>query len=381
MGELLAGNLGLAGLAVPDDFDDDPPAALLAALADRTGVDLARIQGMTLAGWRPWLLDTVEAPDTQAAFDAYVRAYSVLLAPRTGGAGQVARYQTWRGPWRPRHRHDRTCPVCAALPDRGRTLLGRLPLMVGCGEHGCRLQDTVTVQLEMAVHGRPPAPVAVPEPLATLDRYTHQALLSGRVNLPGRDVHAGVWFRLLRTLVHELSLAPGTMGRREGRTLELVWQSSGHPVRAGLRLWQPYEHLPWGTQETMLHAAAVPLQLATDGRIAARGVLGAAIQPAPWRQVYAGDPPSRYRAVWLDAAAAAQTMLDHARTDRASARQVLAVLTKGRPHRAVHEREIAFLQRNSVPAGFLPDADELDLSFPVDLREGTGQPGAEAARR
>ena len=114
--ELLTGNLDLIGLTVPDDLDDDPPAAMLAALSDRTGVDLARIRAMTLAGWRPWLLDTLDAEDKQVTFDNYVRAHSVLLTPRAGVGNGMDRYRLWRGPWLSRHRHNRTCPVCAARP-------------------------------------------------------------------------------------------------------------------------------------------------------------------------------------------------------------------------------------------------------------------------
>lgn len=61
--------------------------------------------------------------------------------------------------------------------------------------------------------------------------------------------------------------------------MTLIWETVGQPVRAGMGIWKPYEHMDWPTQETMLHAAAVALQLAADGRITACGVLGAAIQP------------------------------------------------------------------------------------------------------
>jgi hypothetical protein len=47
--DLLAGNLSLVDLAVPGDLDHDPPAAMLAALAQRTGVELAQLEAMTLA--------------------------------------------------------------------------------------------------------------------------------------------------------------------------------------------------------------------------------------------------------------------------------------------------------------------------------------------
>jgi TniQ len=379
--ELLTGNLDLVGLIVPADLDLSPPAAMLAALAGRTGVDLAQLQAMTLAGWHPWLLDTLVAQDSQATFDNYIRANSVLVAPRADGAYRMARHRAWRGPWLPRHRHNRTCPACAALPERGRTLLGRLPLMVSCPEHGCRLEETTIVDIEMALHGRPPTSVPVAEPLIALDRYTHQALLTGRVSLPGRSVHAGVWFRLLRSLLHEVSLSPSTAGRRDGRTLELIWHTAGHPVRAGLRTWQPYEQLPWPIQEAMLHAAAAALQLAADGRITARGVLGSAIQPSALSRVYEGDPPSPFRTAWIDFAAAAQEALDQARTDPDGARRLLALLTMSSRTREAQEREIGFLRDNGVPAGFLPGAAELDRLFPVSTPGNTGQPVTTEGRR
>lgn len=60
------------------------------------------------------------------------------------------------------------------------------------------------------------------EPLATLDRYTAQALTTGQVTLPGRTVHAGAWFRLLRSLLDEVSLAltgrSATAGPRSSRS-------------------------------------------------------------------------------------------------------------------------------------------------------------------
>lgn len=48
--DLLTRNLGLVDVAVPDDLDYDPPAAMLAALAEHSGVEVARLRAMTLAG-------------------------------------------------------------------------------------------------------------------------------------------------------------------------------------------------------------------------------------------------------------------------------------------------------------------------------------------
>ncbi|WNF25328.1 hypothetical protein RI138_00110 [Streptomyces sp. C11-1] len=60
------------------------------------------------------------------------------------------------------------------------------------------------------------------------DRYTHQALTTGRVDLPGRAVHAGVWFRLLRSLLNEVSPATSSQGAHGKGTLQLIWQDTGH---------------------------------------------------------------------------------------------------------------------------------------------------------
>jgi hypothetical protein len=59
--ELLTRNLDIPGLVLPDNLGYDPPPTMLAALAERTGVTVARMRTTTLAGWMPWLLDDLGA--------------------------------------------------------------------------------------------------------------------------------------------------------------------------------------------------------------------------------------------------------------------------------------------------------------------------------
>lgn len=61
--------------------------------------------------------------------------------------------------------------------------------------------------------------------------------------------------RLLRTLLHELSLPATSWGSHVG-DLRHVWACSGHPVRAGLTVWRPFETVPWTIQARLLEAAA-----------------------------------------------------------------------------------------------------------------------------
>ncbi|MFY9808404.1 MAG: TniQ family protein, partial [Pseudonocardiaceae bacterium] len=243
------------------DPDYDPPAGMLAALAERTGVDRARLKPMTLAGWAPWLFDplSVRHEDEQRLFDTYVRANSVLLAPGEAGTHYVDRFKPWAGPWLPIPKGwlRRMCPVCATDPDRGRSLMWKLPLMVGCVDHSCWLENVQDVEIS-PLDGQPLEPRPVDEPLATLDRYTHDALTTGRVELPGRSVHAGVWFRLLRSLLDEVSLTLTTLRAHSRTTLERVWQATGRerPPAETSGPWKWHTNVRLWTAPALLALAA-----------------------------------------------------------------------------------------------------------------------------
>jgi hypothetical protein len=367
--EMLTHNLGQPGLQVPELLDWDPPMVMLAALAERTGTSLAQLQTMTLAGWVPWLMDTLHTRprDAQGTFENYIQQNSVLLAPGEAGRHRVSGRGQWAGPWQPPQPLNRVCPACATSPEPRRDLIWQLPVTTGCFEHGCRLEDA----RQIAWTAGAPPPVPVGEPLATLDRYTAQALTTGQVTLPGRTVHAGVWFRLLRSLLDEVSLALSGRSAHGRTTLEQIWHTTGRRVRAGLTTWRPYEHLDPGTQDAMRHAAATALHLAASRQITTRGTLGSAVQPPARQHVYDGDqPPARrpacdggrpsaYQTAWQQAMAAAEAAVELARIDPGTARQLLTMLTFGCPSLARFEKERAYLSGIGIPAEFLPSAREL----------------------
>jgi hypothetical protein len=169
----------------------------------------------------------------------------------------------------------------------------------------------------------------------------------------------GPWFRLLRSLLDEVSLAASSQGAHGKNTLRLIWQNTGHPERAGLNVWRPFEQLKEEVREAMWDAAATALQMAADGLITARGRLSAAVQAPLHDYVYDGDEPSPHRNAWQDFTAAFEETLTMARTDPPTARQLLALLTIG-CHTLDHfERERASLHEEGVPAEFLPSAGEL----------------------
>jgi hypothetical protein len=108
------------------------------------------------------------------------------------------------------------------------------------------------------------------------------------VSLPGRQIHAGVWFGLFRSMLDEVSLALTTRrGRRtlhSGAHLGGDWPSAARrPCRVAA-----YEQV-----------AATAIQLAADGHITPRGTFGSALQPGPHLHVYDGDRPSPpYKSAW-----------------------------------------------------------------------------------
>jgi hypothetical protein len=365
-GHLLRHCLGEASALMEDpradDLDFDPPAGILQALAERTGVDPGVVRLTTIAGWVPWLADTLDPTEGQGVFDTYVRQGSVLLAPGEAGRSTVPHWL----PWMPVHDQQwRTdplaCPACVADPARGTSLLGMLPIMTTCGEHGCRLQTEVAVRLA-ALDPDPEPPPPVPGPVVAMDRLTFEGLTTGTVTLPGRPVHVGVWFRLLRTLLDEVSIAASRISARSAATLAKVWEATGRPPRGGLIVWRPYERLDLPLQQVMLEAAATTLRLAAVGEITARGTFVCCLAPEPHRDVYEGD-----RQAWeqKQVQAEIQMLIDRARDDPGTARRLLEMLTVGCRTTAGFYRERQHLVGRGIPWELLPDHRELGRT---DLR-------------
>jgi len=234
-------------------------------------------------------------------------------------------------------------------------VLASLPIMTSCVRHGVRLVPKLDLMVAQA-DGVSVSAEPADAPVATLDRYTYQGLTTGRVGLPGRDVHVGRWFRLLRTLLAELGEAPSQFGGRSTAALRLIWQTAGQPQRAGLGVWQTYEHLDWPRQVTMLRAAAVALQLAACGEIVARGTLGPLLVPEPDQVVHAGDEPSRAAVLWREVQRALDEMIERAHHEPEIAEQLLTLFTLSCHTAEAHDRERAYVISLGIPAEFLPTA-------------------------
>jgi hypothetical protein len=151
----------------------------------RTGVPLAELRVMTLAGWVPWLADTL-APVGTDAYTTFVQQDSVLFAPGgtpTRGAAPVAGLAT-------HHRFRRPDPawlptVRGPAPGRGLPLMAQSPVMLSCVEHECALLPASHLLPFIAGFAAQDAePVPVSEAVTVMDRRTHEAVTTGTVQLP-----------------------------------------------------------------------------------------------------------------------------------------------------------------------------------------------------
>lgn len=335
LSDLLRFGLGLDRAPAPsrrlEFLDVDPPEELLSILHERTGVPLSEIRRMTVRGWVPWLLDPPE-PEPGSGFDTYVRQDSVLLTAKERPRRHLHGWQAWRskrGPMR------RACPECIATRPpslRALTLVSQLPLTISCPAHACMLEP-VFAGLGMIVdweHGNPES-TPVSAAVAVMDRRTHEALRTGTVSLPRRMIHAGVWFRLLRTVIDELSTRVLTLSPRSREAVRDIWKAAGYRVRNGeVGPWKPFEAYPWQSQKEMLEAAATVFQLVESGEIAARGSLADLLTVEPHRQIPDGTPPALAAMQWVRVH---RRTIAAAREDPQEARNLLAFLAWG--HKSV----------------------------------------------
>ncbi|WP_298945323.1 TniQ family protein [uncultured Microbacterium sp.] len=310
-------------------LDLDAPSELITILAARTGVPVEQVRRMTIAGWVPWLLDSLQPePVPGGAFDTYVRQDSVLVTSKEHPDREVTNWRAWL-PLNSKNRPvSRVCPVCVESTTDGSLtfpLIMQLPITLTCPRHGCRLDAAFGSYAFFGWEHSKTNDRPAPRQVVIQDARTEQALRIGTVALPRRTVHVGVWFRLLRTLIEELSIPLSKLRTRPRRSIELIWRKVGHPARAGIvGAARTYETLPWPQQEMYLEAAATAIHLVETGEIEARGTLGHLLTPEPDRPAHDGLPP---RDIWDEAREAMTEALTLAQQDPLAAEHMLAILT------------------------------------------------------
>ncbi|WP_019157854.1 TniQ family protein [Brevibacterium senegalense] len=314
------------------DLDLAPPEGLIEQLTIRTGVSTDHIRLMSISGYTPWLLDDIEP--SSDAFSTYIRQLAVLLPERNLRRRTVDSWRAWVPT--PAVRHYRACPHCVrdSTPPRPYLVTWSLPLMLSCPFHHCWLEH----------HDGPPGyyyawrdPSSAPEPqraapaIRRMDDRTWQALTTGTVNLPRHCIHAGTWFRLLRTLIDELGATMSDCGAAQRLTRE-VWQRTGYPVRAGQAMWRPFETQTPQKQQRTLEAAANAMRLLENSHLTGLGREAALFLPEPDASIDPGKPQQTTTAdspgaAWKAFSDAVDAAVEEARQNPDSARQLFNLMT------------------------------------------------------
>ncbi|MFF2347689.1 TniQ family protein [Pseudarthrobacter sp. NPDC058119] len=252
---------------VAGDMDTCPPDGFACGLAERTGMDVARIRKMSLSGWSPCLIDTTgPTPD---GYGVYNQQFSVLLG---AGRRRVREIPTWL-PWRSTRPALRACPQCIteAQPPYPYQLLWLLPLTLSCPFHECLLETRETAVTYFADwEHKPPVPKPASPAVLKMDARTWQAMATGFADLQGRRIHAETWFRLLRTIIDELE-ATISECTTAARMIKGIWKAAGYPSRVGPLSWQPHESYPVDIQIRALQTTATAIHLIERGSLTGRG--------------------------------------------------------------------------------------------------------------
>ena len=200
LGELLRYDFGYDVSAY--DLDLNPPITLLENIKHRSNLSLDEIHQMTFRSWVPFIIDHLETDSN--VFETYILQYPVLLPFKSHPSFALT---NWR-PWISSSPTLRACQFCIKSDSKIIIRLAwKLPVMLSCPLHKCRLQPCIKPSsnyLYWEEEKRMDWPVTK-ETLA-MDIRTWQALTTGKVDLPCRSIHAGVWFRFLRNLLNELTL-------------------------------------------------------------------------------------------------------------------------------------------------------------------------------
>lgn len=350
MSDLLKHDLGHGQV---DDLDATPPMSLLEALHQRSGIELDRLRDMSFAGWVPWLLDSLDdlIPD---ALESYVFQFSVLL-PKCGR--KIRTITRWRA-WLPSQPIRRACPICLNDPAEQAVLLTwKLPLMLSCPLHGCWLE---------LYRGEPgqffdwentdAVPRTASEAITAMDRLTWQALITGHVELPRRRIHAGLWFRLLRTLLDVLNTPLSQCGGYAA-TIRHVWEWCGRPLRAGQNHWRPYEMLDLAVQLQMLEAAATAINMIESEKLKAHGESAGLFLPEPQTGFTNGLPTDKGKKEptnhWQEVSKALNEVVAEARYNPETARSLFSLLSYGRNNAESLESLRATFADAGIPREFL----------------------------
>ena len=188
--------------------------------------------------------------------------------------------------------------------------------------------------------------------ITAMDRRTWQALTTGHVELPRRRIHAGLWFRLLRTLLDELNTPISQCGPC-AESIRHIWKYSGYPLRAGQTFWRPYEILDLEVQLQFLEAVATAINLIESKVVRPRGEQAELFlqEPPDWFSDLPMDEENL--APWQKLFKVIQEVIDEARHNPEVARSLFALASYGRRDPEFLKDLATTFKMNGIPPKYL----------------------------
>jgi hypothetical protein len=239
-------------------LDRQPPVSLVQDLAVRTGVPPERIWTMTLTGYVPWLIDTLDT-DNATCLSTYATQYQTLLRRQTPWMSKglynrkTGRYcLPWLG--EPSPSDHMLCLACLRTDHIPHLrIFWRLGLMGSCPLHGCLLTTVSGPALSMIDSTDTPLESADRD-LLSVDELSVQAVSHGRVRFQcGAEMDVAVYVRFLRSLIEELFCRRSVAGA-DADTIAAIWEEVGCRPYAGLMVSKPFEQLTIQQRRNTLRA-------------------------------------------------------------------------------------------------------------------------------
>lgn len=262
-------------------IDINPPVNILDKLSQRTGVDVKKIRALTAHSYVPLLLDAVEPlnsenKDNPNSFSDYVNQFNVFprkSKPYSNEAIDLTMSNNWI-PWIDDKRLKNTF-VCESCLKEDKEpylrLYWRFSWMMTCPVHKEILRQvklySFTKQIEfyfMQDVERLPSSI---DTVYMIDEITMQAVTKGFVKIQAGCLHGGVWLRLLRSLVEELSLQQQNFSHGVLNSIRPLWKMIGLFCREGFYRYKVFEECNIDQQLTLMLVVSKAIQAIFSNQI------------------------------------------------------------------------------------------------------------------
>ncbi|MDC0535453.1 TniQ family protein [Francisellaceae bacterium] len=196
-----------------DSIEINPSDNVIQNISKKSGQKLSVLRNMTMAYLAPWIVDSLKIDNND--FVTYVNQFPVLLSK---GVDDTFASENWV-PWNLNNPLSRVCPICIE-ENNGEIKSGwRYSFLLTCNIHSFRLKKAGIIKGKFKFNIIEEE-VAITDSLLEMDRKSWQALDTGEVILKNRKVNCAIWFRVLRRIVHELSISPSRCGLKQSEIIK-----------------------------------------------------------------------------------------------------------------------------------------------------------------